>query len=57
MELTGPSLAARLAEEDEWIFEQLGGSDRGWGPGSNEGLGKRRQTIELAQRLGSAKTL
>ena len=42
MELTGPSLAARLVEEDDWIDERLGGGSRGWGPGSNGRLGKRR---------------
>ena len=48
MELTGPSLAARLPGEGAWNDEGLGGGSRGWGPGSNGWLGTRRSTLRLA---------
>ena len=47
MELTGPSLAARPVENADGTRVQLGGGDRGWGPGSNEGLGRRAACLSL----------
>ena len=54
MELTGPSLAARLAWEGAWNDARLSGGSRGWGPGSNGWLGGRRSGTDLTARSGQA---
>ena len=46
MELTGPSLAARLAGEGARNDERHSGGSSGWGPGSNGWLGTRRSMLK-----------